>query len=587
MDDLVTRRNALTSRHPTWEPRTLSSYLDFIAAQCPDRPLVITENGTYTYAEIVAWSRRLARGLLACGISTGDNIAMLITNSAEFVALKYAISRVGAVAVPFNYLYKAEELGYVIGQSDSVMFITLESYKDVNFLAALDTLAPGWETSGGGKMMPKLQRVLTVAPARANVPDMQALEALGERVSDEDLTARERSVDPHSLSDIVYTSGTTGQPKGAMLTHDMVLRSGYGSAMTRAFGDGWRVLFSLPLYHVFGYIEGLIAASCVGGAVIPQQAFDPVETLRGIERHQANEVLMVPTMALAILDKVGEAPYDLSSLEAIFMAAAPAPIPVWEHLQTQLGLTYVYTGFGATEESAATTLTFPDDSLQLVSGTVGRPKFAGVAGVPEYGGALVEYKAIDPFTHANLPQGEQGELLVRGIIVTRGYYGKPDETAETIEPDGWLHTGDLGRVRADGYLELTGRSKDLYKCGSESVAPKEVEDVLNRHPAVQQAYVVGVPHRRLGEIGCAWVLLNEGQSVTARELVHLCRQHLARFKVPRYIRFATMSELPTTSTGKVQKFLLVERAIQEYQLSQQLPSVRTLQAQENPVAASR
>lgn len=597
METISQRQAALAQRHPQWKPMILSAYFDHIAAAYPERPHVITGDHAYTYAEIQAWSRRLARGLLACGVQLGEHIAIVMTNCPDFVALKYAIARIGAVAVPLNYLYRAEELGYVLQQSESVLLVTIESYRDINFLESLDMLAPGWEQHGGGAALPSLRRVVTVSDCREGVASLHGLEALGERISDAELAAREQAGQPDALADIVYTSGTTGQPKGAMLTHDMVLRSAYGSALTRAYGDGWRVLYSLPLYHVFGYIEGLMAALCVGGAVIPQPVFDPDAALRDAERYHVNEMLFVPTMAIAIAERAARKHYDLSSLESIFMAAAPAPVRIWEQLRDLLGLKQVYTGFGATEESAATTLTFPNDPLDLVSTTVGRPKLAGVAGLPQLGGALVEDKTIDPFSQQDLPPGAQGELMVRGVTVTRGYYGKPEETAATIEPDGWLHTGDLGRVRSDGYLELTGRSKDVYKCGGEMVAPKEVEDVINRLPEVVQAYVIGLPHRRLGEIGCAWVVPAEGARIDRREVVRQCRRHLARFKVPRYVFVVAAADLPTTSTGKVQKFRLIERAMRELGIAprtdiataiatpQQLPQAGTTAAIGTPAEA--
>jgi fatty-acyl-CoA synthase len=563
MEKLAHRRYALEQRYPRWEPMTIAQRFDAAAAAYPDRPHVITDSHAYTYAEMQAWSRRLACGLLAIGIQPGEHVAMLMTNSPEFIALKYAIARIGAVAAPFNYLYRTEELGYVIQQSDCVALITMQAWRDVDFLEALDTLAPGWEQRGGGSAFPCLRRVITLAPYRDGVLSLQDLEALGEHVAEADLQKREQAAQPDAVSDIIYTSGTTGHPHSAMLTHEMVLRCAYGSVLTQALDDGWRMLFALPLYHVFAYVEGLLTTLFVGGAVIPQASFNPTATLEAVARHRANELLVVPTMTIAVVEQAARARYELSSLEAVFSAAAPAPVWLWERVLRELGVVQVFTAYGQTEASASTTFTLPGDPLEVVSSTVGKPKLGGVAGIPELGGQLVEYKTIDPFTGADLPPGEEGELAVRGLIVMRGYYGKPQETAAVLDAHGWMRSGDLGRIRADGYIELTGRSKELYKCGGETVAPKEVEQVLTRHPAVSQAYVVGLPDERLGEVGCAWIVPAEGQHVEPKEIIAYCRQHLARFKVPRHVFLLAAADLPATATGKVQKFRLADQAMAE------------------------
>jgi fatty-acyl-CoA synthase len=557
------RRDDLERRFPRWQPMTLAQHFDRVAATCPDRPCVLTDQHAYTYADMREWSCRLAAGLIAIGVEPGEHVAMILANSAEFVALKVAIARVGAVAVPLNYQLRAAELGYVLRQSRSAVLVTMDSFWQVDFLQALDALAPGWEQQGGGAALPDLRRVVLWSHGGAQRAGALTLQELGAHdASEQDLRRREAVTAPESAADIVYTSGTTGSPKGAVLSHDMVLRSAYGSALTRAFADGWRVLFALPLYHVFGYIEGLVASQFVGGAVIPQMNFDPDATLKGIERHRATEVLLVPTMTIAVVDRAVKKPGDLSSLEAVFSAAAPAPVWLWERVKADLGVEYVFTGYGSTEASASTTLTFPGDALETVSSTVGRPKIAGVAGDPALDGRLVEYQTVDPLSgqRGGPGSGVVGELVVRGGTITPGYYAKPDETTAAYYPDRWMRTGDVGRIRADGYLELTGRNVDLYKCGGELVACKEVEDVLTGHPAVAQAYVVGLPDRKLGEVGCAWVVAAEGHPEDSKELMRYCRQHLAIFKAPYHMLFVAAGDLPRTATGKVQKFRLVERA---------------------------
>jgi fatty-acyl-CoA synthase len=275
--------------------------------------------------------------------------------------------------------------------------------------------------------------------------------------------------------------------------------------------------------------------------------------------------MMVPTMSVALVEHPQIDRYDLSSLIAVLAGAAPTPVRVWQALKDRLGIREVYTGYGMTEVSAATTLTAPEDPLSLVAETVGRPLDAGAAGLPDRGGRVAEYKTVDPLTGQDLPPGSEGELCSRGPTSTSGYFAKPAETAALFLPGGWVRSGDLGRVRPDGYIELTGRSKELYKSGGELVSPKEVEELLTAHPAVAQAFAIGVPDDRWGEIGCAWIVPSPGASITEQEVIDLAKQRLARFKVPKHVLFLDASELPTTATGKVQKFRLVEMAAQRLQ----------------------
>jgi fatty-acyl-CoA synthase len=364
-------------------------------------------------------------------------------------------------------------------------------------------------------------------------------------------------VRPDGLGDILYTSGTTGSPKGVMVTHDMVQRTAFASALTRAFEDGRRILFSLPCYHMFGYVEGLLAALFVGGAIIPQTAFSPVGYLRGVERHRATEILCVPTMTVALLEHPDRAAYDLSSLFALLSGAAPAPMWLWERARSDLGVTEITTGYGMTEAGGAMTLTLPEDPVERLTSTVGRIKLAGPAGLSD--GALAEYRTVDPISGDDLPAGVEGELASRGPTSMLGYWRKPEETAKALH-GGWLRSGDLGRVLEGGYLQITGRSKELYKSGGELVAPKEIEELLSGHPGVSQVYVVGAPDERWGEVGCAFVVRDPASEVEAEALIALCRARLARFKVPRHVFFVDAADLPLTPTGKVQKFHLARRA---------------------------
>jgi fatty-acyl-CoA synthase len=549
------RRAALEARFPTWEPTTLDGFLDRCAAAFPDRPMVITDDRTVSYAEVAEWSRRLADGLVASGVRPGDRVGMLMANYLEFAPVKFAIARAGAVAIPFNYLYRAEELAYVLAQSRCDILVTMTGFAGLDYPAMLDGIAPGW-AQGASEALPDLRAVVqlpTDLPPRDGVLTVAGLAELGDANPGASDGARGR---PDDLGDILYTSGTTGSPKGVMVTHDAVQRTGYASALTRAFEDGRRILFSLPCYHMFGYVEGLLAAMVVGGAIIPRTAFSPADYFAGIERHRATEILCVPTMTVALLEHPDRKTRDLSSVFAILSGAAPAPVWLWEKVRAELGIHEITTGYGMTECGGAMTMTVPEDPLTQHSETVGKPKMAGVAGLP---GDLCVYKTVDPLEGTPLPDGAEGELISTGPTHMLGFWEKPAETAAALR-DGWVHSGDLGRVRADGYLQITGRSKELYKSGGELVMPKEIEELLTRHPGVSQAYAVGVPDDRWGEVGCVWVVPEPGASLDTDELLAVCREKLARFKVPKHVLVTTAEGLPTTPTGKVQKFRLAQRA---------------------------
>ncbi|MGH3446432.1 MAG: class I adenylate-forming enzyme family protein [Nocardioidaceae bacterium] len=562
------RRAALDNRHRPWRAMTLTQVLDGVAAEHPDRPFVIGEDEAFTYSQMSQWSARIARGLVEHGIKPRDHVATVLPNGPETIAVRFAIARAGAIAVPISFQLRAQELAYILMQSHASTLITMEGFRDIDALDALDRIAPDWERPGGASSLPDLDLVVTVPPygadsRRPGELTLTDLEHGPDSALDAKLSRRGAVVDPRDTATIFYTSGTTGQPKGVISTHDMELRSAYGSAYTRGFEDGRRILFALPLHHVFAYIEGLLASMFVAGSVVVQSAFDPKASLEAIERHQVGEALFVPTMSLAVIDAAGKTTYDLSSLHSVMSAAQSAPARLWHALGDVLGLEQLVTAYGMTETSAATTFTLPGGSVDNLAETVGRPKMGGVAGDPALGGDLAQYKAVDPLTNADLVPGQEGELVARGPIVGRGYFGKADETVSAMLPGGWLRSGDVGYVRDDGFLVLTGRSKELYKCGAELVMPTEVEGRLTSRADVGQAYVVGVPDEQMGEVGCAWIVPAEDAQPRAEDLITYCRSELARFKVPAYILFTSAEELPLTSSGKVRKFKLAERAADE------------------------
>jgi fatty-acyl-CoA synthase len=544
MPAIAERRQALRHRYPAWRPRTLDQMLDATAQEFPDRAYIVTDDRSWTYREIARWSERIASGLVAAGVQPGDHVALLLANYAEFVAVKFAIARAGAVAVPINFLNRKDELGYVLRQSDAVLLITMDRFRDLDYLAFLDQLEPGWERPGGGSAFPRLGGVVVFQTG--NTPPRPGITRLAEFGADAGPWQPIAHPGANSNADIIYTSGTTGSPKGVMLTHDMALRAAFASCYSRAFEDGRRILFSLPMYHVFGYIEGLLTVMFVGGAVVPQLKFDAPDTLRAMTAHRASDALLIPAMTLALLDELKQpgARHDLSSLHSVLASGGRAPAYIWQEIYDHMHVQEVTTGYGMTEVTASATMTLPEDPMERLLASNGRLRDVGPAGDPDNDGLLVSYRVIDPESGMQVAPGQVGELQARGKGVTAGYYNKPEASADAFTADGWLHTGDLGRIDTDGYLTLVGRLKESYRCGGEQVLPTETEDLLVTHPAVIQAHVVPVPDLRMGEVGVAFVVLREQPKVTPQELVAFCADHLARFKVPRHVLQIRADDIP-------------------------------------------
>lgn len=535
------RRAALEARHGPWAYRSLAALFEDVAANYPERPFVMTANAVETYGAMLDRSRRIAALLAARGIGGGDHIAILLPNGVAFVAVKLAIARLGAVAVPLNFNLQRDELAYVIGQSDASALIAIDGFRGRDYLADLEAiLQPGFpvfveRTLGAPHRWQALDDWKRHPPARDAIP------------------AR-----PTDLSDIIYTSGTTGSPKGVMLTHDMVLRTAYASALARAFEDGRRLIFAAPMYHVHGLVECLVAALFAGGGIIPQDRFDAAELLALAVRHEANEISGVPTLTEKLLDAARRNAFSCPSLSCVFSTGGMHRETIWEEFREVLGAREIVTGYGMTETTASTTCTLPEEPITRVTTSNGRFKDAGAA-APAGSPWLAEYRVVDAESGAELPPGANGELLVRGSGVTRGYYRKADETAAAFTAEGWLRVGDIGRVDAEGYLTLAGRSKDVYRCGGETVMPREIEALLETHGQVREAHVVAIPDPRMGEVGCACVVATEVPP-SAAALIALCESRLARFKVPRHILFFAAGEIPVTPTGRAKKFQLAEMA---------------------------
>jgi fatty-acyl-CoA synthase len=564
-ETMLARRAALDQRYAPWRPRTTAQLFDETADRYAERPFVLGHGEPISYGQMQQWSIRLAAGLLAVGIRPGDRVAVDLANFPDFIGLKLAIARLGAVSVAINYSLRHDELAYVLEQSEARVLIVMDEFRGLHYLDCLDSIVSGWEDRGGGERLPELRHVF-VRPVGRSTPargaPLSCLTQSGVAIPDQVILALTRKVDSTGASDILYTSGTTGRPKGVILVHDAVVRTAYASAYTRAFQDGRRIGHALPMYHVFGYIEAMVAALFVGGAVMPLTTFEPAAMLEAVSRHRIDELIAVPAMTTRLLDEAQDDDYDFTHLSTIFSSGGAHRPDMWRRMIDVLAVDELFTAYGQTETMASSTCTLPGDPLIRLQTSNGTVKPAGAAGEPELGGALVVYKVIDTDNGGELAAGEVGELVARGPTITPGYYNKPAETAAAFTADGWLRTGDLGRIDADGYLALTGRIKESYRFGGELVLPSEVEEVLNRHASVRAAHVVGIPHDRMGEVGCAFVVAAEGAVPMEAELIAHCAGLLARFKVPAHVIIISESELPVTTTGRVQKFQLVEQAAQ-------------------------
>lgn len=551
---LQDRRSELLNRVPSWDPMTLHQWFDKLCEQFGDRPVLISDGVEMSYDHVRRESLDLARGLVELGVAHGDRVSFLMANFPEYLPLRIAVSRVGAIAVPLNFLYRETELEYVLGQSRTNVLVTMSEFSGIDYLSMLDAIAPGW-SEGRQTAFPDLREVVvfpTGAPVRPGARTLEDLAASGRSAGPR---VAFPEVSPQDLSDMFYTSGTTGSPKGVLNTHDGMLRSSFASALTRGMGEGWKTLFSLPLYHTFAYTEGVLAPMWVGGSMVPRVKFDAEDYLAGIERFEATEILAVPTMMVAILEAARRTAHDLSTLMSVMSASAAAPAWVWERTKELLGNPDIVTAWGMTETSASCTMTHPEDPIEVHSSTVGAPKLAGPAA--DAAGQLFHVATADPVTGERLPAGTTGELLVSSASVTVGYWEKPEETSKVVR-DGWLHTGDIARVDASGRVVLTGRAKELYKSGGELIMPKEVEELITKIPGVSQAFAIGIPDEFWGEAGCAVVVTEPGVELSVEEILEPCRLGLAKFKVPKKVVFMDAEELPTTPTGKIQKYRLVE-----------------------------
>ena len=487
----------------------------------------------WSYRELLDEVDTVARGLATLGVTKGDRVGIWAPNCAEWTVVQYATARLGAILVNVNPAYRAHELGYVVQQSGMRTIVSVREFKGSSFADMIDEVRPD---------NPTLQDVVLIGE-----DSWDELVAAG-RADDADLAAIEAGLSATDPINIQYTSGTTGFPKGATLSHRNILNNGYFVGELIDYTQDDRICIPVPFYHCFGMVMGNLAATTHGATmVIPAPAFDPAATLRATAEERCTSLYGVPTMFIAMLNDPSFEEHDLSALRTGIMAGSPCPVEVMKQVIDRMGAEDVSIAYGMTETSPVSTQTRTDDTIERRVATVGRVH------------PHLEVKVVDPVTGDAVPRGEAGELCTRGYSVMLGYWDEPQKTAEAIDADGWMHTGDLAVMDTDGYLSITGRIKDMVIRGGENIYPREIEEFLLTHGDVLDAQVIGVPDEKYGEELMAWIRMRDGaEPLTAESVRAFCTGKLAHYKIPRYVH--VVDEFPMTVTGKVRKVQMREEA---------------------------
>jgi fatty-acyl-CoA synthase len=520
---------------------TIGHNLERTISRVPDAEALVSyhQGLRYTYAEFGEAVDRLAGGLLAAGLTRGDRVGVWGPNRAEWVLIQYATAKAGLILVNINPAYRLNELHYALGQSGCRWILSTQELKGSDFVAMVEQVRPD---------LPALERAVFF-----ETPEWEEL-ASGQGFSG-DLRALGDELDFDDPINIQYTSGTTGFPKGATLSHHNILNNGHFIGALLGYTERDRVCIPVPLYHCFGMVLGNLAATSHGACIVyPAETFDPVATMQACAEERCTSLYGVPTMFIAELGHERFADFDFSALRTGIMAGSPCPVEVMKRVMSDLGIEEMSICFGMTETSPVTTQTARTETVENRCGTVGQVH------------PHVEVKIIDPTTGRTVERGETGEFLARGYVVMQGYWNDPERTAETIDSQRWMHTGDLATMDEEGYVRIVGRIKDMVIRGGENVYPREIEEFLYTHPDVADVQVIGVPDERYGEELMAWVVLRPGASVTEPEIKDFCKGQIAHFKIPRYVK--VVDSFPMTVTGKVQKFKMREEAIDELGLDQ-------------------
>jgi fatty-acyl-CoA synthase len=542
---------------PALREITLGQMLDEAIAQYPDNEAVVyvDRNFRLTYRDFGKLVDDVAKGLMALGVQKGEKVAIWASNVPYWVVFQFATAKIGAVLLMVNTYYKSAELEYLLKQSEAENLLLIDSFRDTDYVQIVYDLVPELKTQQRGYLrserFPDLKRVFFMGPEKHrgmySIPEILSLARM---VPEEEYQARQASLDPHDVVNMQYTSGTTGFPKGVMLTHYNIGNNGYWIGENQRFTHKDRICLPVPLFHCFGCVLGVLAAVSHGATLVILESFNPLMVLSSVEEERCTALYGVPTMFIAVLEHRSFHRYDLSSLRTGIMAGAPCPVPVMEKVIEKMHMREVTICYGLTEASPVMTQTRVNDTIEQRTQTVGRA-------MPE-----IEVTIRDPETNQPVPPGVQGEVCCRGYNVMKGYYNNPDATAAAIDSEGWLHSGDLGTMDEDGYVRITGRLKDMIIRGGENIYPREIEEFLYRMEGIKDVQVVGVPSRKYGEEVGAFIILKEGFDYTPEDIRDFCRGKISRYKIPKYIAF--LDEYPMTASGKIQKYKLRDLAAQMF-----------------------
>ncbi len=539
--------------HPQIRELTLGQILDQAIADHPDNLAVayVDRGLRLTYREFGQVVDQLAKGLMALGVAKGEKVAIWATNVPYWVALQFATAKIGAILLTVNTHYKTAELEYLLQQSDAENIILIDGFRDTDYVRTLYDLVPELRTQERGhlvsKRFPRLKRVIFLGQEKHrgmySIPEILSLAAM---TSDADYAARQAQLSCHDVVNMQYTSGTTGFPKGVMLSHHNIGNNGFFIGDCQRLGPDDRICLPVPLFHCFGCVLGVMAAVNHHSGLVILEEFDPVQVMTSIEEERCTALYGVPTMFIAVLEHKLFPKFDFSSLRTGIMAGSPCPVRVMEQAIERMNLSEITIAYGLTENSPVMTQTRPEDDIVRRTQSVGR----ALPGI--------EVRVVDVETNQVAPPGVQGEVCCRGYSVMKGYYKMPEATAAAIDAEGWLHSGDLGVMDADGYLAITGRHKDMIIRGGENVYPREIEEFLYRLEGVSDVQVVGVPSQKYGEEVGAFIILKPGYSYTPEDVRDFCRGQISRYKIPRYVTF--VESYPLTASGKIQKYKLREQA---------------------------
>jgi fatty-acyl-CoA synthase len=541
---------------------TIGLHFDRVVERFAERDALVVRHQQlrWTYRELKDRVDALGAGLLALGLEPGQRIGIWSPNNSEWVLTQFATAKAGLILVNVNPAYRVAELEYALNKSGCVALIATARFKTSDYLGMLRELAPELAHAAPGNLhaarLPELRLAISIgAEAEPGIVPFADIAGLGGDKERRRLAALAETLQFDDPINIQFTSGTTGFPKGATLTHHNILNNGFFIGRAMKFTEADRLCIPVPLYHCFGMVLGNLACLTHGAAMVyPGEAFDPLTTLETVEAEHCTALHGVPTMFIAEMDHPDFTRFDLSSLRTGIMAGSPCPIEVMKRVVASMHLSEVTIAYGMTETSPVSFQSSTDDPLERRVSTVGRIH------------PHVEAKIVDAEGRV-VPRGAPGEFLTRGYCVMLGYWNDPERTAESIDAAGWMHTGDLATMDDDGYCNIVGRIKDMVIRGGENVYPREIEEFLYRHPKIQDVQVIGVPDPRYGEELCAWVRLRSGEQATAEDIREFCRGQIAHYKIPRYIKF--VDQFPMTVTGKIQKFLMREEMIRELGLTPQ------------------